>query len=407
MRTETVRQGERGTILIVSLIAGVLILGITYAFYWVSRGEIDGAREEARREKALQTAEAGIEEALDRLNRGEDPDVDRSSDSLLGYRVGEADVGVTTAGNRIYTLTSRGRHGGEARAVEVVVENRTLAVRTRAAVTSNGPVDLSGSITVDGRDYDASGATVLGAGVYGVTSSQLVTVGGDARVGGNGTEPIRRATPLDGVYQPLVAYGDGIDNDLDGRIDEERHDGYDDDGDGRVDEDLAPFPTSPDALFGVKEGTLRRVAQAQGTYFTSPDSFQAWLTANGGSIPGGKIVVLDFPATPDSGPVWNPADFGSTMNDPPSILVFHSPYSNAVMKNLHGRFKGLILADFVSHTNGDARIVGAIYSFGHDRIGNVYGNGDARVLYSSAVLSMLPTVPSYAPVGWREVTPEE
>ena len=33
--------------------------------------------------------------------------------------------------------------------------------------------------------------------------------------------------------------GDGIDNDCDGKIDEEIRDGEDNDGDGRVDEDLA------------------------------------------------------------------------------------------------------------------------------------------------------------------------
>ena len=38
--------------------------------------------------------------------------------------------------------------------------------------------------------------------------------------------------------QTIAKPGDGLDNDCDGKIDEERRDGRDNDRDGRVDEDL-------------------------------------------------------------------------------------------------------------------------------------------------------------------------
>ena len=37
----------------------------------------------------------------------------------------------------------------------------------------------------------------------------------------------------------MAIAGDGVDNDCDGAIDEERRNGKDDDGDGKVDEDFA------------------------------------------------------------------------------------------------------------------------------------------------------------------------
>jgi hypothetical protein len=401
------RRGEAGSILVVSLIAAILMVGFTYAFLIVSRGEIEGAKADARNEKALQAAEAGIEEVIDRLNSGDLSGVDRSGDPVLGYRVGATDSGATSIGNRLFTLTSRGSFAGANRAVEVVVENQTLAVRARAAITSDGPVLLTGNVLVDGRDHDADGFGTVGPGVFGVVTSQTVLAVGNAHVGGNGQVPLRHPSGEDAVFRERVGFGDGIDQDGDGRTDEERYDGLDDDGDGLIDEDLAPYPSSPDELFGLPDGTLKRVARNQGTYFSDPSDFEAFLSANGNEVPGGRIIVLDYACSPILGPVWNPVEFGPTYNEEPSILVFHSPYSNAVMKNLHGRFKGILLTDTISHVNGDARILGAIYTFGQDRFGSNYGTGNAEILYSSGVLSRLPLVPYFAPRAWREVAAGE
>ncbi|MBI1850459.1 MAG: hypothetical protein HYR85_08960 [Planctomycetes bacterium] len=396
-------RSVRGSVLVVSLVTGVFIAGFTYAFVLVCGSEIRRTDSDSRNTRALQAAESGISESFDRLNRGLNASIDRHTDARLPYSVTASVLGTSAAGNRVYRLTSHASFAGIDRAVEVDVENQTQRLRTKAAITANGPVALSGSVTVDGRDWDLNGFGVVGPGVNGVTSSQLVTSGGSSSVGGNGLAPIRRATALNGVFQQAVLYGDSLDNDGDGRVDEEALDGIDNDGDGRVDEDLAPFPQSPDALLGLADGTLTQLAQNQGTYFSSASAFSTYLSQNGGEIPGGKIIVMDFPATSASGPVWNPGEFGDAMNADPSIVVFHSAYSNSVVKNLHGRFKGLLVTDYVDHVNGTAEIVGSIVTFGTSQVGNVFGNGNATIKYSSAVLGLLPVIPSYAQCGWREV----
>ena len=66
------------------------------------------------------------------------------------------------------------------------------------------------------------------------------------------------------------------------------------------------------------------------------------------------------------------------------------------------------MSDVVTHINGDAKIVGAMQSFADENLGNCYGNGNAEVLFSSAVLRNLPTNPLSPPgdcriVSWSKV----
>ena len=68
------------------------------------------------------------------------------------------------------------------------------------------------------------------------------------------------------------------------------------------------------------------------------------------------------------------------------------PSGTAQMKNVHGSFRGLILADFVTHLNGDFVLLGALMSFGDDAIGNAFGNGNAIVRLCTTALNDLPSV---------------
>ncbi|MBI1849582.1 MAG: hypothetical protein HYR85_04505 [Planctomycetes bacterium] len=428
------KQSERGTILVVTLVAAILVVGFAYAFLIVTRGEMEGAKAGARREKALQAAEAGVDEFLDRLNSGSlsDPNrignptivstgaIDRTREAQLPYAVNWEDSAATTGGVSVVTLRSQATVGGDPndpmaeRRVEVVLENRALALRPRAAISSRGAVRVAGNTIIDGRDHRLLDGSVIGSsdpnspsppGVFAVSSSGLVTVSGAAMVGGHGHDPTSDPTQILDIIQQSMPYGDGIDQDGDGRIDEESPDGIDNDGDGLVDEDLSQYPSSPDALLGLPDGTLKRVAQTQGTYFTTESDFLAYLSQNGNQVPGGKILVLDFPATAQAGPVLTPMNFGDSYNDDPSIFVFHSEYSNAVLGDLQGHFKGFVLADVIAHRNGDARIIGGLYAFssGRSRFGSNYGSGSLSVSFSSEALGSLPLVPYFSPRAWREV----
>jgi hypothetical protein len=78
------------------------------------------------------------------------------------------------------------------------------------------------------------------------------------------------------------------------------------------------------------------------------------------------------------------------------------------MKNVHGMFRGLVLADFVSHLNGNFVLLGALMSFGDDAIGNAFGNGAANVKLCTAALGNLPSLGTASTVkirSWSRATP--
>ena len=97
-------------------------------------------------------------------------------------------------------------------------------------------------------------------------------------------------------------------------------------------------------------------------------------------------------------------EVGTTMNGAPSILVVHNAASNAIMKNVHGSFKGLLLADKIEHVNAGTEILGMIQAWG--QFGNVFGNGTSTIKFSSEVLANLPAVAVnqlYVRRSYREV----
>ncbi|HLG42063.1 MAG TPA: hypothetical protein VI643_01770, partial [Planctomycetota bacterium] len=165
--------------------------------------------------------------------------------------------------------------------------------------------------------------------------------------------------------------------------------------------DTSDFPAGPDVFLKIPGGTLQSVAQSMGTYFTSQAQLDAYRTANGGNLPGGKVYYLDFS-------VCQPMDFGATMNSAPSILVHHTSAGNAKMKNVHGQFKGLLMVDGMEHINADTTILGAIVSFTPFTVGNAYGNGGATIRFSSAVLGGLPPMMlsggAWPIISWREIS---
>ena len=125
-------------------------------------------------------------------------------------------------------------------------------------------------------------------------------------------------------------------------------------------------------------------SQRRGTLFTSEGQLTDYIADNG-DLPGGEVIYLDFD-------VWQPADFGAGFNDPPSILILHNRTGDALMKNLHGQFRGAIIADRIEHINGDYRIIGGIISFADSTFSHVLGMGNAQVLYSSSVLGQIPSI---------------
>ncbi|MHC4607609.1 MAG: hypothetical protein ACYTAF_11895, partial [Planctomycetota bacterium] len=140
----------------------------------------------------------------------------------------------------------------------------------------------------------------------------------------------------------------------------------------------------------------KKIAKKQGTYFATQVEFDNWVIANGGDVPGGQIIYTDFDD-------WIDVQFGPNYNADASIIIHSNATGTAAMKNLHGQFKGLVLSDRIEHINGDVRILGMVMSWA--QAGNAYGNGNARVRFSSAVLASLPGTSQtnlFIVLSWRE-----
>ncbi len=68
------------------------------------------------------------------------------------------------------------------------------------------------------------------------------------------------------------------------------------------------------------------------------------------------------------------------------ILICHNSTGTASLENYNGDFKGLIIADADKHVNNNANALGAVVMLGTFVGGNVFGNGNANIFYSSLMV---------------------
>ncbi len=235
------------------------------------------------------------------------------------------------------------------------------------AIVANAAVDLTGNITVDGRDWDINGANVVGPGVHAVVSDDTISIGGASASGGNGNPPPSNGAATDSLDPSHVFTGG--------------------------------FPAGPDEALEGKTGALKAIAKTAGTYFNSQTAYEAYISANGGNMPGGQVIYLEVDTTSP------PFELGNTMNTEPSILVVHNSTSSSLLKNIHGEFKGVLFADAIDHINAGTNILGMIMAFSDSKIGNAFGNGNSTAKFSSAVLGNLPNVRPAACIvlDWRKI----
>jgi hypothetical protein len=387
---------ESGSALFMALLLTTMLFALAGTYLTTSYGgSINSARELATVQARL-GADDGIQLSIAELKSG----VDSDADGLGTLTETDSDgrtvtVTATNLGSNVYRIHSvavlrLARHG-----TDVIVERIPSAVPAYSigsAIASKGPVQTTGSITIDGRDWNDTGTAVVGPGVYGVQCASTIAAGGNSKIGGAGLAPAK--PPPAGTTVSSSNFTDGIDNDNDSVQNEELFDGLDNDGDDVVDEDTRGFPTSPDVALHLPEGSLKAAAQASGTYFTSSAQVALCVAANGGKMPGGRIIYCDFSN-------WQPVNLGSSFNSPPSILVQHNASSSATMTNVTGSFRGLLIVDSVQHFTGSFLLVGGVLSFSDQAIGSAFGLGNASIKYSSGVLSNLPPLGSLAKVRIR------
>ncbi len=73
-------------------------------------------------------------------------------------------------------------------------------------------------------------------------------------------------------------------------------------------------------------------------------------------------------------------------------MVIHTDTMSGVAQEVHGNFTGLLIADGFVRNNGNAQITGMVQLLSPtaSEAGNVFGNGNAEVDFSSGALADLP-----------------
>jgi hypothetical protein len=89
------------------------------------------------------------------------------------------------------------------------------------------------------------------------------------------------------------------------------------------------------------------------------------------------ITYVELP----SGASWNPSTFAGS-----GILVVHNTAKNAILTNVTGgNFTGIVIGDDVIHINNI--IIGAVVALTpNPSSGNLIGNGNGQILYSTAAI---------------------
>jgi hypothetical protein len=227
------------------------------------------------------------------------------------------------------------------------------------AITANSTVTTLGNIQIDGRDHDINGNLIANQGTKGVSTTQTYSQGGSSDTGGTssgGTDYAPSNPANASVVEQNATYS---------------------------------FPSTPDAVFGYPEGTLKARALSGangGQYVTNPASL---------TFPLSGVTYVELA----SGATWVSINFGASTG----VLVVHNSSTNAVIKNLNtGTFKGLIIADDIDkiHTT----VIGGVISLTTSPSGNCIGNGSGSVLYSSAALQQASSAASGGGAGSGKMT---
>ena len=384
------RMSERGSALILAIVVTLLVAGMSGTYLTLAVSKKDATFKEVEREKAFYAAEAALAQAKLELSTNRDYDTTGLGNVTVNT-IANTQVSVTVdltglTGN-LRRLTAIGTFGPNNkridRSIEEVVDKpvRQINLTGYPPIVADGNIDFTGNISVDGRDWNMAGSAIVAGGGDGVWAGGALNVGGSAGIGGNGLPPPNGGAAPGSIEPNHNWAADSLDNDNDGTVDQV--------GEG--------FPSDPDQAIGTPAGSLLATAKASGTYFNNQASYMAAIAANGGQMPGGKVIYCDFTPSP-------PFELGTTMNAAPSILIIHNATSTAVAQNVHGSFKGLLMADKIEHINAGTDILGMVYAWG--QFGNTFGNGTSSIRFSSEVMANLPRpqiTPTYIRKSYREV----
>ncbi len=283
-------------------------------------------------------------------------------DGFTGLSLFQADVNVqlydrttdSTLGRDSVRIEAQGAIGGDTAEVILTVSltKKNYLLKIVSCLNANANVNTLGSMTIDGRDHDRNSNLIPNQGTYAVVTTHEYSPGGNTTLYG---------TSLDSLdLGPFGKHDDWTPVVLQNYVWPE---GY---------------PQTPEEVLGGEEygfppDFFRTVAMSGrngSQHVTDPDNLL---------FPLDGVTYVELP----SGEQWNSAGLGDNSK---GLLIVHNSAQNAQISNVTtSLFKGLIIADDISHIHGD--FLGAIFVLADDPLGsNCLGNGTADLLYSKEVL---------------------
>jgi hypothetical protein len=351
-------RNREGYILFSLLIVGFLGVCIAMSTFVGIKGSLKTAGTNRINSTAFNIAEAGKEHALSML-RSDSVTLHPNAGIVLlndiPFDIGAYTVRCSTnSGLDTVYLQSRGKAAAESVMIAVSCWRYTVIGKmnyaSQAAVTAKADVELLGNIIIDGNDYDSiNNIKNPPGGTYAVITCGLYTSRSKIRAYGKGITDTSSIYVLDSARKQNA--------------------------------DTTGYPRTPEEVLGLHGGDL--------------DSFKISAFP---AVPFHGIVYID-----SAGPKID-FDFKNSTG----IFIYHNSTFSATLKNIKGSFKGILICDRIDHVNDTSRILGAIVTLSKDPAGNCFGNGDARIRYSSQILSNLKNYCGRLPLfvdiaSWREL----
>lgn len=324
-----------------AVLALVVILNLTLlAVYFVTRGTSRKSGDRRESVSALNIAEAGKERLYAEIRYNEYQPLKGSETTVYSN---------VAFNNGTYTVSYKSNAAADTLDVTSVgtLANATTTIRTRisirpdmpiptptirGAVSARSTVNITGTIAIDGRDHDPYCTTTGDPGVYGVSTTDSISVSGNAGIGGNGMDVK--------VHKQLEL-----------NI-----------------ETVAEQDAAPDTMFNSPESFLS----------ISEDDLKPYMSSDPTLTP----PFHDF--------IYKTCDHVGPLNLDSSggVLIVHNEDGDAELEITTGVFKGLIIADKIPLISGNTVIHGAIVAL-QDSLVVINGVGTPRICYCSEIIENL------------------
>jgi Tfp pilus assembly protein PilX len=274
-------------------------------------------------------------------------------------------------GEIVWVLESTATKGAVKAVQRIRVAKVTMTVSAPAALTSNSSTELSGNITIDGRNHTLNGTLDSDNGTTGACDEN----------------------------KPAVTLTDSTKYiDDQGSVALNGHSDYASGDPEYTTKDESIVYVTPEHVLGLDPGDLDSVIQDAATYVV-PDTITGLVyvdgdygagAAGGNNVTGTGILIVH-------NPLFNPREHDTADPMYDSAKASDPAYAPANLGNINGgTFHGLIIADKIERINGNIDIIGAVVSLSEIDI-TLIGTGTAEILYSCSALQQAGNVSALPP----------